>query len=349
MTLGLLGEMALDLNIKLGKALLVFAAASLVTNAVKAVETLNISSWIPPHAVNTVIFPEWISRIEAATDGRVTGKIEFGLAPPPGQIDLIEDGSADVSWIFHGYNPGRFVTTKLIELPGYKGDAEAASVAHWRAYEQHLMQAGEHDGVRVIALMTHGPGQVHMREPISALADLSGRKIRIGGGVSADVGAALGVVGVQVPAPKVYETLSGGVADGVWMPMETNKSLRLFEVAPNTITMPGGLYRGSFAIIMSEAALARLSDEDREAVLSTTGEALSAMAGKAWADADVAGINNAKDVGVNMSEFSAKDQAAFGVLASEIRAKVVDEVAATGVDAKAAMTLIEETLATYAK
>ncbi len=324
------------------------ATLSLSTFA-KAQETLTISSWIPPHAVNTVIFPEWIKQIEAATDGRVTGKIEFGLAPPPGQIDLIEDGSADVSWIFHGYNPGRFVTTKLIELPGYEGDAEAASVAHWRAHEQYLKDAGEHDGVRVVALMTHGPGQVHMREPITSLADMSGKKIRIGGGVSADVGTALGVVGVQVPAPKVYETLSGGVADGVWMPMETNKSLRLFEVAPNTMTMPGGLYRGSFAIIMSEDALARLSDEDREAVLSTTGEALSAMAGKAWADADIAGIENANEMGVSMGEFSADDQAAFAKIASEIRDKVIDEVAATGVDAEGAVALIQETMSTYGK
>jgi len=321
---------------------------SMVTLA-KAQEVLTISSWIPPHAVNTVIFPEWIKQIEAATDGRVTGKIEFGLAPPPGQIDLIEDGSADVSWIFHGYNPGRFVTTKLIELPGYEGDAEAASVAHWRAHEQFLGEAGEHDGVRVVALMTHGPGQVHMREPITSLADLDGKKIRIGGGVSADVGTALGVVGVQVPAPKVYETLSGGVADGVWMPMETNKSLRLFEVAPNTITMPGGLYRGSFSIIMSEDALARLSDEDREAVLSTTGEALSAMAGKAWADADVAGIDNATEVGVSMGEFSADDQAAFADIAADVRAKVIDEVAAKGIDAEGAVALIEETMSGYGK
>ncbi|MEZ5936292.1 MAG: TRAP transporter substrate-binding protein [Alphaproteobacteria bacterium] len=333
----------------IGALVLASAAALSFSAASKAEETLTISSWLPPHAVNTVIFPEWIKQIEEATEGRVTGKIEFGLAPPPGQIDLIEDGSADVSWIFHGYNPGRFVTTKLIELPGYEGDAEAASVAHWRAYEQYLKDAGEHDGVRVIALMTHGPGQVHMREPISTLADMQGKKIRIGGGVSADVGAALGVVGVQVPAPEVYETLAGGVADGVWMPMETNKSLRLYEVAPNTMTMPGGLYRGSFAIIMSEDALARLSDEDREAVLSTTGESLSAMAGKAWADADIAGIENAKEVGVNMGEFSAEDQEAFTAISDKIRAKVIDEAAATGVDAAAAVALIEETMSAYGK
>ncbi len=314
-----------------------------------AQEVLKISSWIPPHAVNKVIFPQWIAAIEKATDGRVSGKIEFGLAPPPGQIDLVEDGTADVAWIFHGYNPGRFVSTKLIELPGYSGDAEAASVAHWRAHEKYLAKLNEHEGVRVIAMMTHGPGQVHMREAVKSLADLNNKKIRIGGGVSADVAKSLGVVGVQVPAPKVYETLSGGVADGVWMPMETNKSLKLFEVAPNTYMMPGGLYRGSFSIIMSEAALSRLSDEDRAAVLSTTGEQLSANAGKAWADADVVGIENAKKVGVTLMEASSDDQAKFAEIAKAIRVKVMKEVDDKGADAAAAVALIEETMANYKK
>ncbi len=323
------------------------AATALLFQALptQAAETLRISSWIPPHAVNKVIFPKWIEMVEKATDGRVTGKIEFGLAPPPSQIDLIEDGTADVAWIFHGYNPGRFVTTKLIELPGYTGDAEAASVAHWRAHDKFLAKANEHEGVRVIAMMTHGPGQVHMREPIAGLSDLKGRKIRIGGGVSADVGKALGVVGVQVPAPKVYETLSGGVADGVWMPMETNKSLKLFEVAPNTMLMPGGLYRGSFSIIMSEAALDRLSDADRAAVLSTTGETLSRIAGRAWADADVAGVENAKKVGISMKEFSAADQSEFAEIAKSVRSKVIAEVKGKGIDAEAAIALIEQTMA----
>ena len=334
---------------------LLLSAAIVATGAMVAAlpasaqEVLKISSWLEPHAVNKVIFPKWIEMIEKATEGRVTGKVEFGLAPPPGQIDLIQDGTADVAWIFHGYNPGRFVTTKLVELPGLPGDAEASSVAHWRAYEKYLSKADEHKGVRVIAMMTHGPGQTHMREPIKSLADLKDKKIRIGGGVSADVAKELGVVGVQVPAPKVYETLAQGVADGVWMPMETNKSLRLYEVAPYTITMPGGLYRGSFAIVMSEAALKRLSDKDREAVLSTTGEVLSQIAGKAWADADVEGMANAKEKAKGITEFSAEDQAAFAEIAKKVRAATIAEVAATGVDAEAAMKLIEETMANYGK
>lgn len=324
------------------------AAAALTVCGLPAVaaETMRISSWLEPHSMNKVLFPAWIEAIEKATDGRVTGKIEFGLAPPPGQLDIITDGAADASWIFHGYNPGRFVVTKLIELPGYQGDAEAASVAYWKAHEQYLQTADEHQGVVLAALMTHGPGQLYMRQEMAGLDALRGQKIRIGGGVSADVSDALGIVGVQVPAPKVYETLSQGVADGVMMPLETNKSLRLYEVAPVSYLMPGGLYRGSFAIIMSQAFIDRLSEADRAAVLSTTGETLSQMAGKVWADADIEGMETVQER-TSVHEFSADDQAKFAEIATAVRKKVIDEVKAKGVDAEAAVQLIDETMRNY--
>ncbi|MEQ8403234.1 MAG: TRAP transporter substrate-binding protein [Silicimonas sp.] len=309
-------------------------------------EVMRISSWLPPSHVNTEIFPTWIEWIEEATDGRVTGKIEYDLASPPDQIDIVTDGAADASWIFHGYNPGRFVTTKLIELPGLLADAEASSVAHQRAYETYLKDAGEHEGVVVAAMMTHGPGQLYMRTARDGLAALDGAKIRIGGGVSADVAEALGMVGVQVPAPQVYETLSGGVADGVMMPIDTNKALRLYEVAPETYIMPGGFYRGSFALILSEAFLARLSDEDREAVLSTTGERLAAMAGAAWAKADIAGLELVEEV-TSMHTFSDEDQQTFAGISAGIRQETIDAVADRGVDAAAALEMIEETARAY--
>lgn len=330
------------------QGLLAAAALGFAGAAAQAQETMIISSWLEPHAMNKVLFPAWIEAIEEATEGRVTGKIEFGLAPPPGQLDLITDGGADASWIFHGYNPGRFVVTKLIELPGFEGDAEAASVAYWKAHEQFLQGANEHQGVVLAALMTHGPGQLYMREPIAGLDGLSGKKIRIGGGVSADVSEALGSVGVQVPAPQVYETLSQGVADGVMMPLETNKSLRLYEVAPVTYLMPGGLYRGSFAIIMSQAFLDRLSEEDRAAVLTTTGATLSQMAGKVWADADLEGMATIEER-TELNEFSAGDQARFAEIAQAVRQKVIEEVGAKGVDAEGAVKLIDEVTRGYGK
>lgn len=310
--------------------------------------TLRISSWAPPsHGMNAFMWPKLTEMIEAATDGKVTTEIKYGLAPPPAQMDLILDGAADMTWIFHGYNPGRFVGTKLIELPGYEGSAEAASVAHWRVHEKHLAALNEHRGVKLIGLMTHGPGQMHTNKEVASLADLSGLKTRIGGGVAGDVGEELGLVGIRVPAPKVYETLDSGAADAVAMPMEARKSFKLIEVAKNLYEVPGGLYRGSFAVVMNQETFDSLPADVQAALDSEVfGEALSQMAGAVWDQIDATGREaTAAAEGNTMQVASDADMAAFNVIADKVIAKVKAELADKGVDSEAAYAMVVEEMA----
>jgi len=293
----------------------------------EAEHTLIISSWAPPtHGINAQMWPTFVDMVEEATDGKVTADLKLGIAPPPAQMDIVQDGAADLSIIFHGYQPGRFVTTKLIELPGYEGTAEAASVAYWRVYESHLKAADEHRGVKVIAMHTHGPAQLHTSSEISSLEDVSGLKVRIPGGVGGDVGSALGATGIQVPAPKVYETLASNAADGVVMPMESRKGFRLTEVAQNVFELPGGLYRGSFQKVF--------------------GEPLSRALGAIWDDIDAAGREATEGTAGNaIVPASANDVAEFQQLSEGIIANVLQEVDGKGVDANAAYTQVKTELA----
>lgn len=305
--------------------------------------TLVISSWAPPtHAINAGMWPRFTEMVEEATDGRVTTDLKLGLAPPPAQMDLVMDGAADLSIIFHGYQAGRFVTPKLIELPGYPGNAEAASAAYWNAYDSYLSAADEHRGVKVVAVHTHGPAQLHTIDPISSLDDISGLKLRVPGGVGGDIGAALGATGISVPAPKVYETLASNAADGVVMPEESRGGFKLNEVAPHYYEMPGGFYRGSFAFIMNEDAFADLP-EDLQQILEAEvfGAPLSRAIGQVWDDADAAGrAVTESSAGNTITVASEADQAAFAQIAATVTQEVIAEVAASGVDAQAAFDQI---------
>ena len=326
--------------------LLSSAALALVTaTGAYAADTLTISTWLPPtHPVNTGMFAQLSEMIGEASGGEVTTELKSGLAPPPAQMDLVMDGAADIAIIFHGYTPGRFVGTKLVELPGYDGNAEAASVAHWRVHEAMLGKLDEHRGVKVIALTTHGPGQIHANRELNTLADLKGLKTRLGGGVSADVGAELGLVGIQVPAPKVYETLASGAADAVAMNLGERISFKLNEVAKNVYEMPGGFYRGSFAVIMSQDKFDSLP-ADVQATLDATvfGEPASRMMGAVWDESDVAARKLTEETSDNkIVTASAEDQAAFVVMAEKVRAKVLDELDAAGVDATAAYEMMQK-------
>ncbi|TCO72325.1 TRAP transporter substrate-binding protein [Rhodovulum euryhalinum] len=333
---------------KLG-ALLAGAALALASGAALAADyTLVISSWAPPtHNINARMWPKFTEMVEEATGGRVTTELKLGLADAPAQMDLIMDGAADVSIIFHGYQPGRFVTTKLIELPGYVGTSEAASVAYWRAYDTYLKQADEHRGVKVVAMHAHGGAQLMSAEPVTELAQAAGMKVRIPGGVAADVGAALGMVGIQVPAPKVYETLASKAADGVVMPIDSRVGFKLTEVAQNMYMLPGGLYRGSFAFIMNEDTFASLPEDIRTALEEKVfGEPISRAIGAIWEEGDAEAIAaTLATPGNAIIDATPQDAATFEQVAATVRDKVIAEVAATGVDAQAAYDMIKAEMA----
>ncbi|MBK1636427.1 TRAP transporter substrate-binding protein [Rhodovulum adriaticum] len=331
--------------------LLASAAFALTAGTALAADyTLVISSWAPPtHSINARMWPTFTEMVEEATDGRVTTELKLGLAPPPAQMDLVMDGAADLSIIFHGYQAGRFVTTKMIELPGYVGSSEAASVAYWRAYDAYLKDANEHRGVKVVALHTHGGAQLMSAEQVTELSQAEGMKVRIPGGVAADVGQALGMIGIKVPATKVYETLASKAADGVVMPIDSRVGFKLTEVAQNMYMLPGGLYRGSFAFIMNEDAFADLP-EDIQQVLEDEvfGEPISRAIGAIWEAGDAEAIEaTLATPGNAIIDASPEDVARFDEVATGVRAKVIEEVAATGVDAQAAYEMIKAEMAAF--
>ena len=329
--------------------LLTFCVAAVMgTVAMAADYTLTVSSWAPPtHGINAKLWPTLIGMIEDATGGRVTAQIKYRLGPPPAQMDLVQDGAADLSWIFHGYQAGRFTATKLIELPGYTGNAEAASVAYWRVHEAHLAAADEHKGVKLIGLMTHGPAHLHSAREVTSLDQVSGMKLRVPGGVGGDAGAALGATGIKVPAPKVYETLASNAADGVVMPFEARKGFKLTEVAQNVYEMPGGLYRGSFALILNQETFDGLPEDVRMALDEKVfGEPASRMAGTVWDEIDVAGREvtmNTPDNSINPA--SEADVATWEGIAEKIRASVLAEIEAKGIDAAAAHAMVQAEMA----
>lgn len=321
-----------------------------VAGQATAETTLRVASWLPPtHPQNAVVWPTWSKWVEEATEGRVKVAVEYGMGHPKTMFELVEDGVVDASFSYHGYVPGRFKLTQAVEQPLMGAGAEAASVAHWRIHQKYFAKANEHEGLEVIGLFTHGPGQIQMANPITSLKDLEGKKIRLGGGVQAELGHRMGVTAVGAPAPKVYEMMQQGVIDGVFIPMGEQKSLRLKEVARNVVVLPGGMYLGSFAMFMNPDFLADLDPKDREAIMSVSGEKLSAMAGKAWDAGDAEGLEAAKEAGVNLTMVNKGDPLAeeFVALTKGMDEAFIESVADRGVDAKAALAELREIARSY--
>ncbi|MGB0466251.1 MAG: TRAP transporter substrate-binding protein [Pontibacterium sp.] len=327
-----------------------FSLGIALSTSAMAETIMRVSSWLPPtHPQNEIVLTTWGKWIEEATEGRVKMKVEYGMGHPKTMFELVEDGVVDASWSVHGYVPGRFKLTESVELPNLQANAEAASVALWRVSQKYYQKANEHEGLVVAALFTHGPGQIHLAEPIKSLADMKGLKIRLGGGIQTQIGKRMGVTAVGAPAPKVYEMMQQRVVDGVYIPVGEQKTLRLNEVTKQLVLLPGGMYVTSFSMFLNPDFMNGLDKKDRDAILSVSGEKLSALAGRAWDGGDKKGLAVAKEAGVDILEVKPGElmDREFQAMIVGMDADYLKRVADRDVDAAAALKELREIARSY--
>ena len=211
----------------------------------QAQTTLTFSSWVPPTHHLTIWQANWAADVEKATGGRVKfQQLPKAPAAPPGTFDAVRDGLVDLSYVTASYTPARHILPLMAELPGAGETAEINSVAYSRIHWKYFQKAGEYKGVKLLAVWTHGPGQMFTKKQINGLADFQNLKIRTGGGIAAEVITALGGSPFFKPAPESYELLNSGVADGVFFPLESIVSFKLDKVIglcwlPTTMSQPG--------------------------------------------------------------------------------------------------------------
>jgi len=323
------------LGLTLTAALLTSAPAQ----AQKTVE-LTYSAWIPhTHILVSNFMMPWAKEVEAATEGRV--KINFLPKPvtnPVGHFDAVRNGVVDLAFISHSYYPGRFDLMKFAILPFSGNSAQSTSIASWRIYDKYLRSANEHRGVKLLGIYGHGPGGVYTTgKKVIKIEDFDGMKLRIGGGIQADLSTVLKINAVVKPAPESYELMSTGVVDGVLFPPESVVSFRLDSVVKSATVFPGGLYSDLHGIIMNEKAFERLPAQDQAILLKLSGEHIARMGGKAWGDADTAAMEILKAKNVSFNQANDKLIADIKARTAPFEKAWLDAAKAKGIDGPKAL------------
>ncbi len=264
----------------------------------QAQTTLTYSSWVPPTHHLSVWQRNWAAELEKATGGRIkTQELPKAPAAPPGTFDAVRDGLVDFSYVTASYTPARHILPLMAELPGAGATAEINSVAFSRIHWKYFQKVGEYKGVHLMAVWTHGPGQMFTKKPIKTLDDFKGQKIRTGGGIAEEVVTALGGSAFFKPAPESYELLSSGVADGVFFPFESIASFKLDKVIGQATVFPGGLYSSAFGFFMNEDKWNKLSKQDQDIIEKFSGEYAARSNGQSWDRADKVGMDALKAAG----------------------------------------------------
>jgi len=328
-------------------------AALLASEPAGAQVVLNASSSAPPgHPLTAAMLVPFCADISKVTAGRVRCNI-LSRAPVGAvqTLDGVKDGLMDLSFITHGYTPGRFALTDVAEFPFTGDSAEITAVAYQRIHERMLAGANEHRDVVLLAVFTHGPGQIYnTRRPIRTLEDLRGLKIRVGGGLANDIARSLDVVPMLKPAPESYELLSSGVADGVFFPKDSPWSFKLVPLIKHVTYVPGGLYNVSFGWVANPERWSRISAADRKAIEPLLGEALARRSGRAWDAADARGEAAVREAGIPVvvagPQFIAEIKARAGPLEKNW---IENKAKPKGVDGEAVLKALRAEIAALQK
>ena len=275
-------------------------AALLGAGTVSAQTVFTVSSWLPPTHTLSTVQKNWCDALEKESTGRMKCNIlPKGVVAAPGTFDAVRDGLADISYTVDGYTPGRFINTQVAEFPFLGDSAVATSVAYQRIYSKYFAPLGEHRGVKVLGVFTHGPGIIfNAKKPVATAADAASLKFRIGGGNINELSKAMGWNTTLKAAPESFELLSTGVMDGTFFPDESVASFKLSMIKHAT-TFPGGLYNTSFVFMMNPAKYNSLSAQDKAVVDKLSGEPAARMFGEGWDKVDAAsrdGVQKAQGV-----------------------------------------------------
>jgi TRAP-type C4-dicarboxylate transport system substrate-binding protein len=280
----------------------------------------------------------WAAQAEKATGGRVKFQsLPKAPAAPPGTFDAVRDGLVDLSYVTASYTPARHVLPLMPELPGAGNTAEINSVAYSRIHWKHFHKVGEYNGVKLLAVWTHGPGQMFTKKAVKNINDLKGLKIRTGGGVAEAVAMALGTSAFVKPAPESYELLKSGVADGVFFPLESIISFKLDTVLEQATLFPGGMYSSAFGFFMNQDKWNKLAKQDQAIIEKHSFEYAARSNGKSWDAADKKGLEALKKASVKIVQADKALQAEVKRRSDPIIEEWIAKANAKGVDAPAVL------------
>lgn len=292
---------------KLKSVLLSSVIFSCISTAFADPVILRYSAWLPStYFMHERALYKYFDDIARVTEDRVKVEISAApLGPAPRNFQLAYDGIADITWGLHGYTPGTFPLSELVELPFYSTNAEADSVAYWRVFEKYLEPAGMHDGVHTLAVHTQPPGEIFMSsKSIKSPDDFYGIKIRSTNSGVADSLSLLDALPLGIPVTDMRDALHKGIVDGVTLTGEAIYNFNINSLVNYALEIPGGFYNASMFVVMNQDKWNKISAEDQKAITEISGEALARRMGRVWQEEQDQAGRRLKDDGIETTQAS---------------------------------------------
>jgi tripartite ATP-independent transporter DctP family solute receptor len=189
-------------------------------------------------------------------------------------IDMINTGAIDMFANVADWNQHLVKDFAILSMPFAFEDLDHLRAFQASAtYEAMKRRMLDEKNVRVVADNWYRPPRVLLtREPVTALADLDGRKLRM-----PDIEAfvktwsAFGAKPTIIPFAEAFLSLKTGVVDGMEAPLSSIYAQKFYQVAPHITMTNHGM--APFNVLMSETSFQALSPDEQKALVAAAQEA----------------------------------------------------------------------------
>jgi TRAP-type C4-dicarboxylate transport system substrate-binding protein len=326
-------------------------ALALATPAAAQEVNLKLAHFVIPQHPYSKYLQEWTDLVTKKSDGKIKFAIfpNAQMGPPPRYYDIARTGQADLTWLVHGFTPGRFPLTDVSNVPYLFGSGEiGAKVLNEPAVRAYLDK--EHVGVRALAIYTHQPGVIHTAKvPVRKVEDLKGLRIRQGSPAVGLYIAALGGTPVGLPPTEIVENMQKGTLDGAFIDYGgAGVAFRMGPVTKYTTEMYS--YVLSFCTCMNQRAWESLGAANQK-ILTDAMEELGGTGehGRRFDAIDAPGKEAMVKAGMEPIKLAPEEEARFRKVAAEVTEKMLADLEAKGQPARAVHKLMVELAAKHEK
>ncbi len=287
------------------------ALAAILAAAPATAQELSLSYFMgPKHPMNAAVFTPFAEKLAEVSGGKLTVK-QFPAgalnSAPPKQYSTLLSGVADIAFGLPGYTGKLFPVTNTVTVPGACPDAFACTQALWNA----MPEIEKEFDAKILAIWANDvPVLITKDKPVRSLADLKGMKVRVTSSQDVPFLEALGATPVSQPVTVINQNLANGTIDAIAIDPSAIRSFKLHEPANYvTIGLPGS--GSAFFLLMNNDVYNGLSDQERAWVDEASGKWLSESGGAAYLKVAKAGIEVARDAGVEIIELDDAERAAM--------------------------------------
>jgi TRAP-type C4-dicarboxylate transport system substrate-binding protein len=210
---------------------------------------LNVLGTIGTIPQTTEVERPGFTGIPAKTGGKVDVRYrsfqDLGLKGDE-MLRLVSRGDFDIGSLIAGYISGDSPFFMGVDVPGLAPTLEAAKAqtdAFRGVLDAHM---GEKFNLKVVAVFPSPLQVLYCREPISSLAELKGKRIRVHATALSTLVQQLGGTAVSIAFAEVYTSLQRGVADCAATSTAGGNNAKLFEVTKQMVVLPLGWAMSAF-------------------------------------------------------------------------------------------------------